>query len=422
MVHRVGKDAGVITPITGKRKAQDKGEDMNNQDVLDCIDAAGFSIRYNEVTSELESQGKAMTDGCYANIVTAMRILGSQEEIDLLKRERTVQLALDSAKELKAFNPLHDYFTKAYNKYHEMSLRREPDWSPIRDLRNALVVKKEDTDTDDGIDWAYECLKYWLCGAIEKNRSGFQNWMLVIQGLQGCGKSYLARKLGRVVGDQYFHAGPIDPRNKDHIIKRSSTFVWEAEELDGTMNFADMALLKAFLTQDSAKERMPYGRFAVNLPSRCSFIGTVNTETFLKDTTGNRRFLVIKLLKINFDAIEMMDFDLVWGEAVRMLHFDVLGADGHMRVPESITEIQKRVNENSRSMSALEVALDARIKRGRGNISVEQLRRVIDELGFHSSLFAAACQYMADKGFEKKKSVRIGDKVCTGFAGCTVEM
>lgn len=424
MAHREGKDSGVIQPITGKRKVASKGEALDNEDVIACIESSGFRIRYNEVAAELEVNGESMVDAHYANIVTAVRLIGESEESEILKRERTVQLALDAAKVSKKYDPLNDYLWEAHAKYHARGLHPDTpkDWSPIRQLRNAIVAKREESAGDEGVDWPYECLKYWLCGAIAKIRNGSQGWMLVLQGKQGVGKSLLSRKLGRAAGGQYFNAGIIDPRNKDHIIKRSSTFVWEAEELDGTMNSSDMALLKAFLTQDTAKERMPYARFATQFTNRCSFIGTVNTSNFLKDTTGNRRFLCMEILDMDRDMILALDSDMIWGEASYMLENELRLSDNFLLLPDYMKEAQCRVNELVRSTSALEVALDARIMRGNGNTSKEQLRALVADLGFPAGVFPLVLQYMVDHGYEQKHSVKVNGKVTPGFKGCQISL
>ena len=47
-----------------------------------------------------------------------------------------------------------------------------------------------------------------------------------------------------------------------------------------------------------------------------SFYATVNNEEFLKDETGNRRYWVIPVEKIDFDIIDKIDIDMLWGEVM----------------------------------------------------------------------------------------------------------
>jgi hypothetical protein len=308
-----------------------------------------------------------------------------------------------------------------HEKFVKYANEKDPNFSPIRYLRKAIKAKIDEGALDDGIDWPYECLKYWLCGSVARVQNGFQNWMLVLQGKQGVGKSLLARKLGRAAGKQYFTAGCIEPNNKDHLLKRSSTFVWEVEELDGTMNYADMAHLKAFLTQDSAKERGAYKEYAKSYKAVANFIGTVNTNSFLKDTTGNRRYMCMEVLDMNRDMILAMDEDMIWGEAAYLLAMEVSPCSGHIELPPETKAIQERTNEGSRQVSALEVALDDRIKPGKGCVTSEELRNLLSQLYFPAGLLAVAKQYMDDKGYEYKKAVRSKTgKVTTGYVGCSL--
>jgi hypothetical protein len=418
--HQDGKDAGKIQSITGKQKAKDKGETLTDKDVFDCILAAGYDLKYNEVSSEIECNGYSLTDSIQCQILGRISAIGEEEDNKKLGNPFWIKNAIGSTANYASYNPLIDYIQMAHEKFVKYANEKDPNFSPIRYLRKAIVAKIDDGAIDDGIDWPYECLKYWLCGAVARVQNGFQNWMLVLQGKQGVGKSLLARKLGRVAGSQYFTAGCIEPNNKDHLLKRSSTFVWEVEELDGTMNYADMAHLKAFLTQDSAKERGAYKEYAKSYKAVASFIGTVNTDAFLKDTTGNRRYMCMEVLNMDRDRILVMDMDMVWGEAAYMLRMELHAHSGHIELPKEIKEIQERTNEGSRQISALEIALDDRVKAShKGGVSKEQLRQLLSNLNFPAGLLSVAEQYMVNRGYVNKQ-VKIEGKNVRAYSCCEI--
>jgi putative DNA primase/helicase len=77
----------------------------------------------------------------------------------------------------------------------------------------------------------------------------------------------------------------------------------------------DVETVKAFLSRQFDRYRPPYGRTTVTVPRQCSFIGTTNSGTYLKDVTGNRRFWPVRLTKISLASIEA-DRDQIWAEAV----------------------------------------------------------------------------------------------------------
>lgn len=80
--------------------------------------------------------------------------------------------------------------------------------------------------------------------------------------------------------------------------------------------------LKAFLTSQADKYRVPYDRRSANRKRSCVFCGTSNDINFLKDRTGNRRFLPVDIhpdlaTKNIFDeGAARKDFRQVIAEAV----------------------------------------------------------------------------------------------------------
>jgi putative DNA primase/helicase len=63
--------------------------------------------------------------------------------------------------------------------------------------------------------------------------------------------------------------------------------------------------------------REPYGRNTVSVPRQCVFAGSVNKETYLKDETGNRRYLPVECTRIDIVGIKA-DRDQLWAEAYQM--------------------------------------------------------------------------------------------------------
>ena len=93
-------------------------------------------------------------------------------------------------------------------------------------------------------------------------------------------------------------------------------WIYEYAEL-ASMSKADVDLLKSFISKQTDTYRAPYGRFMKEYPRRLVFVGTVNHyDSYLKDTTGNRRYMPIRCGNfIDLEAIER-DRDQLWAEAV----------------------------------------------------------------------------------------------------------
>ena len=117
---------------------------------------------------------------------------------------------------------------------------------------------------------------------------------IVLEGPQGSGKSTLARLLSTGPGDSYFGDAPglIGLEMKARAELLSGKWLVELAELSGLAR-SEIENVKAFLSQTSDQFRPAYGRVAVSRPRSCVFVATTNSQTYLPDATGNRRFIPV---------------------------------------------------------------------------------------------------------------------------------
>ena len=78
---------------------------------------------------------------------------------------------------------------------------------------------------------------------------------------------------------------------------------------------AEIEAQKAFISRQEERFRPAYGREEVCYPRRCVFWGTTNRTDYVKDDTGNRRFLPIKTTKVNIKDLQA-NRDKLWAEAL----------------------------------------------------------------------------------------------------------
>jgi hypothetical protein len=137
------------------------------------------------------------------------------------------------------------------------------------------------------------------------------DYVLVLEGPQGIGKSTMLRILE---GDENFSDGEIlgdEKREQQEAVQ--GVWLYEISELEG-MRKADTTHIKLFISKTHDKARPAYGRIRVDRPRRCISIATTNEKNYLRDSTGNRRFWPVKVLRIDLSAIAR-DRDQLWAEA-----------------------------------------------------------------------------------------------------------
>lgn len=271
-----------------------------SQVIIDHLKTLGYTFRLNICTDAVECNGQPLTDALLARIRTRLRDDGR-------KQFGAVEDAYMAHAADNAYHPVRDYLTG-------LTWDGRP---RIAELAACLVSDAPDVVYSDGARCTLSSVYVhrFLIGAVAKALDGRQQGMLVLLGMQRLGKSTFARWLCPLALGDYFIESPIDLSDKDSRVRLMSKFIWEVSELDATTRKADVAQLKHFITQQRVTVRRAYARFDTERPALASLVGTVNSDSFLADETGNRRFYILSLTRID-RAYEALDQDQVWAEAV----------------------------------------------------------------------------------------------------------
>lgn len=191
--------------------------------------------------------------------------------------------AANEAAHAAAFHPVRDWL----NQLRHDGTERLDHW-----LVDLLGV--EDTP------YARKVGRYFLIGLCARVlRPGCKfDYCLVLEGLQGKGKSSALR----ILGGEWFSDTELDLTHKDSMSYIRGKWLHEFSEL-GSLARAEELRQKSFLSRQVDEFRPTYGRREIRCPRQVGFAGTTNQWQWNKDPTGGRRFWPVEVTEINLQGL-----------------------------------------------------------------------------------------------------------------------
>lgn len=127
------------------------------------------------------------------------------------------------------------------------------------------------------------------------------DYVLVLEGEQGAKKSTSLHVLGRLPNGRSMHVETtMGVDSKDFFMQFQGKAIIEFSEGE-TLSRTEVKKMKAIITMQSDKYRAPYSRVSQDYPRRVVFAMTTNQDEYLKDETGNRRWLPVRVVKEEAD-------------------------------------------------------------------------------------------------------------------------
>lgn len=202
---------------------------------------------------------------------------------------------------------------RSYNPVMEYMERAASNWDGRKRINQMLQVYLGAED----IDLVSKIAEMWLVGAVAKVYDPYAkfDYVLDLVGGQGVGKTSLLQKLG---GDWYTDA-VTDFANKDNYDIMLKALIVNDDEMvaSNRMSFAET---KAFISKTSLRFRKPYMKRTEEFAKNFVLARTTNQKEYLKDKTGERRFLSVMAdtsrQKKHPMEIEPETVEQIWGEAV----------------------------------------------------------------------------------------------------------
>lgn len=245
------------------------------------------------------------------------------------------------------------------HRYHPARARFEAlrgQWDGQRRLTHWLsqAVRKDAGAGDDS-----ELARYlglvgaWTMMAIVARvmRPGCKHdYMLILEGPQGYGKSTLARELG---GEWFADTGLV-LGDKDSYQNLQGVLVYEWGELD-SLTRAEVTKVKQFISSPCDRFRASFDRRPKDYPRQVVFVGTTNEAHYLSDPTGNRRMWPVRITQ---------PVNLAWvRDHLEQLFAEALAYVDEGRRFHPTLEEQTKLFEPQQTERQVESALESAIRR-----------------------------------------------------------
>ena len=193
--------------------------------------------------------------------------------------QRNFDVAVTKVADDRSYHPIREMFASL------------PEWDQVPRVETVLI------DYLGAQDNAYvrAVTRKALCAAYMRvHVPGIKfDYITVLNGSQGIGKSTLIAKLGMEWFSDSLSLS--DMNDKTAAEKLQGYWIHEIGEMAG-MKKADLEKVKAFVSRQDDKYRASFGRRVTPHLRQCIFFGTTNSENgYLRDITGNRRFWNVKV-------------------------------------------------------------------------------------------------------------------------------
>lgn len=220
-----------------------------------------------------------MTDGHKTDVKLAVnQIFG------YVPKDCDFEDALRRIRMYETINPLIDKWEECYKNW---------DHSQGHIARLLEYVGAKHDLTPEG-NYNVNCLRMHLVAAITRQYTpGYKyDTTIILAGNQGLGKSTFVSRLA--MDSQYVNENLQGVSSKDDLLAiRGKIFVC-LDELCGVTKQKEQEAVKSFLTRTSDYYREPFAKTPQDVPRQCVFWGTSNKAAFLRDATGDRRYLPIR--------------------------------------------------------------------------------------------------------------------------------
>ena len=345
----------IIEGKDGKQKVVQSIE--NSCRVLREDENLADRIRFNELSYNIHVAGELpWTNGVeyreWTDVDDSNLLSYIEHQYGLKNKDNTLR-ALDIVSAENKINPIIE------------QLESLPAWDGKKHIENLmpdyLGVKK--------CEYTTEAMKLFMLGAISRAyKPGCKfDYMIVLVGEQGIGKSTFLRKLA--MSDSWYDDNFNTVEGDKAVERLRGMWFVELAELLAAKRQKEVESIKAFLTSTIDTYRPPYGRRTIQRPRRCVFAGTTNNEHFLTDVTGNRRYLPLRVRKkgvkkslFENEAEVEREVEQAWAEALHIYKTEKPRLIMPKHLQEEVQKMQEKFLEEDPRIGVIQHWLDSTVE------------------------------------------------------------
>jgi len=256
------------------------------------------SPQWGEFAPAEDSYPRPVTDSDVPRLAVAM--VNMDLGLLAVPGSQTLEAALTVAAEQRTYDPVKDYLNRL-------------EWDGVSRLDSMGSTYFGVSPT------TYSCAVFamWMISGVARTyEPGCKvDHVIILEGHQGIRKSSAIEVLA---GKENFSDNLPDLGSKDAQDHLIGMWIVEFAELDA-LSRKDVSETKAFICRSVDRFRKAYGRRTGAYPRRVIFAGTTNSDDYLNDETGARRFWPVHCEAVDIDALKR-DRDQLWAEAVVRYH------------------------------------------------------------------------------------------------------
>lgn len=263
----------------------------------------GVCVRLNDITHDIEVES-SNPDLDHPSLITTTHsyLKGSRSFFTGVTFDSLQAYTAEIAKRNR-FNPVLDHL---YGIQYDGQ-------DHFQDLYDLMGIESDDSISRALIrKWFYQGIV--LLHNSESSHVSAEG-VLTLVGPQGCGKTSLIEKFA-IKPEWFLRGATLNPDDKDTIRRCCSRWIVELGEVETTLR-RDIEALKNFITNDYDIYRVAFGRFDLKHARRTNLAATCNSDRYLLDQTGNRRWWTVPISKtISHSDIEIFPIEQLHAQAL----------------------------------------------------------------------------------------------------------